>query len=421
MMIGDNLGLPFSSLPGMEEMPKANNSVVGRIRRFNRDREPERLAMKYKAMNKSAFAFLRGTCHLFYEDLPKSPLLKNAPLAWICGDLHLENFGSYKGDNRLVYFDVNDFDEALLAPCTLDLLRLLTSILVARRSMHVTRRQSISFCQFFLDAYAEAIQDGKARWIERDTAEGMIKKLLDSLQSRTRKSLLDRYTLNKAGRRTIRLTTKHALGASPAQNDRVRAIVATMSRGQPNPQFFQVLDVARRVAGTGSLGVERYIVLVAGKGSPDGNYLLDLKRSLPSALLSKAKVKQPRWDDEAQRIVTTQKRIQAISMAFLQPIVFEGTPYVLRGLQALEDRVNLEDRNGLDKLKKLTAALGKLVAWSELRSSGRQGSVTADQLGIFWNKRSRLRMLLELARECAERTERQWQEYHRAYAVGKFR
>ena len=69
-------------------------------------------------MRKSAFAFLRATCHLFYEDLPKSPLLRKVPPVWACGDLHLENFGSYKGDNRLVYFDLNDFDEALLAPCT---------------------------------------------------------------------------------------------------------------------------------------------------------------------------------------------------------------------------------------------------------------------------------------------------------------
>ena len=32
-----------------------------------------------------------------------------------------------------------------------------------------------------------------------------------------------------------------------------------------------MLDVARRIAGTGSLGVERYAILVEGKGSPDIN------------------------------------------------------------------------------------------------------------------------------------------------------
>lgn len=90
--------------------------VIETIRRFNAGREPERLAMKYAYMRASPFVFLRGTYHLFYDRLSTAPLAAGAPAAWICGDLHLENFGSYKGDNRLVYFDVNDFDESALAP-----------------------------------------------------------------------------------------------------------------------------------------------------------------------------------------------------------------------------------------------------------------------------------------------------------------
>ncbi len=72
--------------------------------------------------------FLRGTCHLFYERLPQQALLDDAPPVWICGDMHLENFGSYKADNRLVYFDNNDFDEACSRGRNLyELVRLLTS------------------------------------------------------------------------------------------------------------------------------------------------------------------------------------------------------------------------------------------------------------------------------------------------------
>ena len=402
-------------------MAKLSTSVIDRIRRFNKDREPERLAMKYKAMNKSAFAFLRGTCHLFYENLPKSPLLKKAPPVWVCGDLHLENFGSYKGDNRLVYFDLNDFDEALLAPCTWDLLRLLTSIQIARHSVHVTREQTIVLCQVFLNAYAEAIASGKARWIERETAEGLIKQLLDSLRNRKRQSLLDHFTRIRGGTRTIRLTRRHALKASAAEKERARAILFSLDSVRTNPRFFKVLDIARRVAGTGSLGVERYVVLVEGKGSPDGNYLLDLKQSLPSALFPKVKVKQPYWDDEAQRIVSIQRKTQAISMAFLQPVRFEGTSYVLRGLQAAEDRVTLNSRSGFKKLEDLVFDMGQLVAWSQLRSSGRQGSAAADQLSKFWRKKHRFLALLEESKNCANHTEKQWKEYGRAYAAGLLR
>ena len=45
--------------------------VVGRIQGFNAGRDPERLAMKYRAMRASPFAFLRCTCHLLYEHLPR--------------------------------------------------------------------------------------------------------------------------------------------------------------------------------------------------------------------------------------------------------------------------------------------------------------------------------------------------------------
>jgi uncharacterized protein (DUF2252 family) len=109
-------------------------NIVKRILAANRYRDAERVAMKYSAMRSDPFVFLRGTCHLFYDRLPKNGIFKSAPHTWCCGDLHLENFGTYKGDNRLAYFDINDFDEAALAPATWELVRLVTSILVCAQS-----------------------------------------------------------------------------------------------------------------------------------------------------------------------------------------------------------------------------------------------------------------------------------------------
>jgi len=101
----------------MHSIAGVSTSVAGRIVRFNDGRDPERLRLKYRAMAKSAFAFFRGTCHLFWEDWAGGGILDRAPVAWACGDLHFENFGAFKGDNRLDYFDLNDFDESALAPC----------------------------------------------------------------------------------------------------------------------------------------------------------------------------------------------------------------------------------------------------------------------------------------------------------------
>ena len=82
-------------------------------------------------MQEDALAFFRGTCHLFCSDWLRSGVVDHAPLVWVCGDLHVENFGRYKGDNRLVYFDIADLDGGLLATCTWDLTRLATSILIS--------------------------------------------------------------------------------------------------------------------------------------------------------------------------------------------------------------------------------------------------------------------------------------------------
>src|SRR4051812_17715226 len=96
------------------------NNIYQRITNYNKHFLPEILPLKYDALAENIFRFYRGTCHLFYEDL-KGVDLPPSPLSWICGDLHLENFGSYKGDNGLVYFDLNDFDEGVLAPASWEL------------------------------------------------------------------------------------------------------------------------------------------------------------------------------------------------------------------------------------------------------------------------------------------------------------
>ena len=162
------------------------SGLVQRITKFNQGRDPERLALKYEAMHDDPFAFFRGTCHLFCEDWPQTHAINDAPPVWVCGDLHFENFGTYKGDNRLVYFDIADFDEALLAPVSWDLARLTTSALIAAKSHGLKRKHGVALCNVFLDAYTAALRDGKPRWTERATAQGLIGGVLRQLESRTR-------------------------------------------------------------------------------------------------------------------------------------------------------------------------------------------------------------------------------------------
>lgn len=392
--------------------------VVQCLQDFNAGRDPERLQMKYRAMRTSPFVFLRGTCHLFYQRLPQGALVEAAPLGWLCGDLHLENFGSYKGDNRLAYFDINDFDEAALAPVDWDLVRLLTSVRVGAQSISASPAEAQVLCRHFLDAYAGALALGEMRWVERDTAQGLVGKLLADLRGRLRADFLNRRTLLDARgrRRTLRLDGKKALPASGQQRELVTQVVRQFAEQQPNRAFYKVLDVARRIAGTGSLGLERYVILVKGKGSPDGNYLLDLKQAKPSALAPHLAVPQPKWKSEAHRVVALQRRVQAVSMAFLQPLRIDKQGYVLRALQPSEDRVTL-DRSSqtMKELERVLGVMGRLTAWGQLRSAGREGSATADELVAFGQRKKWRRQLLDVSKDCAAQVRQDWLTYSQAY------
>jgi uncharacterized protein (DUF2252 family) len=395
--------------------------VIRSILDYNAGRDPDRLALKFAKMRTSPFAFLRGTCHLFYQRRTARHVYDDAPTTWVCGDLHLENFGSYKGDNGLVYFDINDFDEAVLAPCTWDLVRFLASILVAARSIAVRQPSAFLLCRTFVDAYATTLAGGKARWVERQTAEGIVRQLLDTLQSRTRLAFLSTRTQRRGRRRVLRTDGKKALPTTDAQREQVVSFMRGFAAEQPNPRFFRVLDVARRIAGTGSLGVDRYAILVEGKGSPDRNYLLDLKLALPSSLLPRLKTRQPHWKTEAHRVVGVMQRMQAVSMAFLHPVVMRKKPYVLRALQPSEDRVTLAAKNKeLRRFQGAVKVMGENLAWGQLRSSGRDGSAIADELIAFGEDYGWQEPLFEAALKCAAQVEKDWRIYAQAYDDNMF-
>ncbi len=69
---------------------------------------------------------------------------------------------------------------------TWELVRFLTSILVAGDSLRASRDDANALCKVFLEGYAGALALGKARWVERDTASGLIHELLAKLKARTR-------------------------------------------------------------------------------------------------------------------------------------------------------------------------------------------------------------------------------------------
>jgi uncharacterized protein (DUF2252 family) len=352
----------------------------------NRGRDPQLLARKFEAMADDRFAFLRGSANLAHAQLDLAAI-PPSPVGWVCGDLHLNNFGCFRGLNRLVYFDLNDFDEAARLPLSVDLLRLLGSILTAAPGFGLNREEAAVLAAEALLRYADALVRGKAFWLERETARGPIQLLLEQVVSRRRRDLLARRTELRSGRRILLIDNQRTLPLPPGGTLRDQLTDALKSLGQlyESQEFFVPRDFARRVAGMGSLGLPRYVALVQGRGDPDRNALVDFKLAAPSSAAAALRgLEQVPWHDEAQRVVTVQDICQAACPAYLTAIPIGGRPFVVRELQPVEDRVAL-DRLARQS-KRLADTLGtmaELAAYAQLRGAGRMGSAHPDAMIEF--------------------------------------
>ena len=87
------------------------------------------LAHKHEKMRKNPFVFLRATYYRWARRIEKiCPELVDAPSALCVGDIHLENFGTWRDDDGRWVWGVNDFDEAAVMPYAFDLVRLTASV-----------------------------------------------------------------------------------------------------------------------------------------------------------------------------------------------------------------------------------------------------------------------------------------------------
>src|SRR5262249_7003240 len=141
------------------------------------------------------------------------------------------------------------------------------------------------------------------------------------------------------GTRRLRLDPKRILPVARSERARVLNELRALGGRQRDPGFYRVLDVGRRIAGTGSLGIRRYIVLV--RGGVHGEALIDVKEARPSALAPFLPTPQPIWRSEAERVVAVQRWVQAVSPALLGPVRIGRTSFVVRELQPTEDRLDL--------------------------------------------------------------------------------
>ena len=360
----------------------ASESVTDFIKHCDAGRLPDLLTLRYQRMQATPFAFFRGSAPLYYHRFGMDTCLRDSPMAWLCGDAHVENFGSFRGDNDLVYFDLNDFDEAVRGPVLWDVGRLAVSVLLAAAEFGLSTAEQYLLACHVLATYATALAVGKAYWLERMTATGVVKQLLQNVIGRTPNDLLHTRAREDGGWHLLHTPTLHPL-RGPAQA-KVRAAVEAWRRAQPVPPCGPVLDVAQRVAGVGSLGVPRYALLVEHRNPLKSPKLLDLKMAPPSAAGSGLNMPQPTWVSEADRVVQVQCWLQAVPPALLHTLAVDGQPFVLRTLQPVADKLDfasLPHRKAA--FRAAVPQFAQLLAWAHLRAAGHQSTAGPDALQTF--------------------------------------
>ena len=395
--------------------------VADAIREFNRGRKPKRLDRKYRLMEADAFAFFRGTDHLFAAAWPDLQPPDVGPMVLCCGDLHLENFGAYRAEDGRFLFDVNDFDEAVVAPCSMDLVRCTTSILLAAEEWKLTplmaNRMVLALLHHYRTAVERAARDGAVGVVDTNSARGPIRPLLAKSAQATQVELLDRQAPRGKGdrRRIARSRGKH-----PAVGPKRFAKVKEAVEAYGSAESFEVLDVTGRIVGVGSLGVRRYLVLVKEDGEARGERLFDVKEALRSSWLGCPGVSSPPWPcGEAERVAEAQRRLQARPPAGLGTLAIDGRPFRIREMIPDENRASLDRlKCNPGKLRRAVSVAGMLAAWSQVRGARTEGEDRTAELAR-WAAGPALDALLAVAARFAERTRRDHHEYRRAYAAGQ--
>lgn len=399
------------------------SKLYDRLRTFNEGLLPDMIQLKYEAMAENPFRFFRGTCHLFYEDLAAATPMPLSPLTWICGDLHIENFGSYMGDNKLVYFDLNDFDEGVMAPASNEVSRMLTSIYVAFHTLKFDDEKADKMARLFLKTYAARLTSGKAVSIEPRTAKGIVQEFLTNAAKSKEIDVIKKRTVSNKKKIMLSLEDeRHFKVAKKLRTELSTHISEWIGTSSDGPYNYEVKGVVFRLAGTGSIGVKRYLFLLKSTNTKNKYLLLDMKQSRPSSVAPYTDVQQLAWETEAERILAVQKRMQYVSASLLSTTVFREQSYVIQELQPVKDSIKFKLlKDDYRDMYQVIDDMAALTASSQLRSGGIQGSSIIDDLVAYGKSADWQDAMLAYCKGYSEQVRNDYRQFLRDYKNGLFK
>ncbi|MEX3633117.1 DUF2252 domain-containing protein [Paraburkholderia sp. BR14320] len=306
----------------------------------NVGRVPELIPIRYGRMVASPFAFYRGAAPLMAHDLSKLP--HSNVTVQLGGDAHLANFGLFASPERRILFGPNDFDETLPGPFDWDVRRLAASFVIAARERGFAMRDQRAVVRRLCETFRQRLaglssMDTLDVWYCQFKAASMLA-IADSVEER-RKELA---VIEKARQQSSRSVLTHAtelvngklrIKDSPplvyhvpleSKHDQkqyqtlVRRFFADYRLTLPDDRRalfdrYELVDIAIRVVGIGSVGTRCYETLFMADG--ECPLFLQLKEARASVL--EEYLGPSRYANHGQRVVNGQRLLQSASDIFL--------------------------------------------------------------------------------------------------------
>ena len=324
----------------------------------NLTREPDLVPVRHGRMMASPFTFYRGSAKIMAADLKDTP---TAGLnVQLCGDAHLSNFGMFASPERTLLFDLNDFDETLPGPFEYDVKRMAASFCIAGRNNGFSAADvaatTLTSVAAYRDAMAKFAEMGVMDiWYARLTEQ----ELMDAIRTLTKgaqtkeASAQVKKAAQRARRTAQKARTRDSLQALsklgevvdgryrivsqppvvvPARDleamlgysaDEMQEIVHQQFRAYRGTlqedrrhllERFEIVDMARKVVGVGSVGTRGFIVLLQGRDEHDPLFL-QVKEATTSVL--EDYLPKSRFKESGERVVQGQRLMQAASDIYL--------------------------------------------------------------------------------------------------------
>jgi uncharacterized protein (DUF2252 family) len=348
--------VPRASLAD-NQLPKNRKDPVAILEAQAKTRLQELVPVRYARMLQSPFAFLRGTAAVMAQDLAPSQV--TGLQVQLCGDMHVSNFGVYASPERNLVFGINDFDETIPGPWEWDLKRLATSAVVAGQFIGKDHADCEAYSRAIVSSYRQRIREFAemgylATWYsvihEDDILAaappqflGKWKKAINKAKKGSHLQVLEKMTDLVDNKQRIvenapfvvrETKTDQGLPIREALGLFLEQYLASLTEDRRQlVSRYQVVDVARKVVGVGSVGTRCWIGFMRGKDEGDPLFL-QYKEAQESVLAPY--LKAPKFQNEGLRVVSGQHLIQGSPDILLGWGFFNKTSFYVRQLRDMK-------------------------------------------------------------------------------------